>query len=573
MSPENLSLRTVNQYRTRDIFAYLGLRYYFANLCTRRDRWAIDVSAHLVSSNKDPSYFSSLHFKERLEDGSISHREIFIPGPNEAYAEAALLAECANYSEFKQSSSVFSYALTSRDDSKGMYAPYFAGLQERHRAISKACSGTVGQVVLYTDIKRFYPSISLEVARQAWRQACDKSKITANYRTLGDKLLSHHDKASKATPNNRGLLTGPMFSHLIANLVLRDLDEEMSASFPGRYFRYVDDVVLVGTKDQVAAGRELIESRLRTLGLELHGEGSGKDFQISTDAWMIGAEDFDDSISKGWMTLSRNVKQFLLTQPQYATYLSEAFISRDFRIPLPDYQVAVQDSGYKDRFNDSLKRHPWLLKTIYRDITPEKLIEAAESLRQNYADNLNGLLGFGCDIDGYQRKRLIPKIRYFAGRLLYLARKPDLISISRKLSEYPELYMLAEIMAAVATRDVSKLLPLGSNAVQSAAQVLSLDISPVECRIETWGKAELQGMAILRAHGIFLDGPDDDELNKFVLWGKDSKSLMHSKNSFMQELACLHGVSPTARHRSMLITAFGRGEELAFDATSPLETY
>lgn len=46
MRPQLLALRAANQYRTRDIMAYLGLRYYFANQCASRDRWAEEVSSH-----------------------------------------------------------------------------------------------------------------------------------------------------------------------------------------------------------------------------------------------------------------------------------------------------------------------------------------------------------------------------------------------------------------------------------------------------------------------------------------------------------------------------------------------
>lgn len=573
MNPEKLSLRTVNQYRTRDIVAYLGLRYYFANKCACRDRWAEDISTYLAHGKNPPAYFGSFHFKERLEDLTVLHREIFVPGPNEAYAEASLLAECGKHSAFKSSDHVYSYILASENETQGMYAPYFSGLQKRHRKISEACLESSNLVVLYTDIKRFYPSISAVAARNAWIKACDESQIKEKYRTLGLKLLSNHENVSNGLDKVKGVLTGPMFSHLIANLVLKNLDQEITETFPGKYFRYVDDVVFVGTMEQVEAGRALLKNRLQKLELELHDAGGDKDFHISAEEWLEGKDDFNDSASEGWMKFSRAVKQFLLTQPYAAGVLSEMFSSGEFRIPLPDYEVAVKDAGYREKFNDSLKRHPWLLKTIFREITPRNILASANSLRASYTARIHQLLSLGPDIKGYQRKRHIPKIRYFAGRLLYLGRKADLLTLSEKLLSYPELHMLAEVMMAVASRNATRIISLGSNATQSAAQVLKLDFSAVECHVERWGKVERQGLAILRAHGIHINGPADDELNQFVLWSKDGQSLMLSEDPFIQELSCLHGVSNGARHRTMLATAFGRREELAFDATTPLETY
>lgn len=55
MRPELLAVRAVNQYRRRDVIAYLGLRYYFANTCAITDKWAKDISSHLVLTKTSPT--------------------------------------------------------------------------------------------------------------------------------------------------------------------------------------------------------------------------------------------------------------------------------------------------------------------------------------------------------------------------------------------------------------------------------------------------------------------------------------------------------------------------------------
>ncbi|KOO84126.1 MULTISPECIES: hypothetical protein [Stenotrophomonas] len=177
MRPQLLALRATNQYRTRDIMAYLGLRYYFANLCAGRDRWAEEVSLHLVMSRSRSAYFHSLHFKDIRTDGQVGYRDIFLPGPNESFAEAALLAECSRHAAFRSPDFVFSYRLAEGEDSQGVYKPYFSGLQERHKKIAVVCKADAGQVVRYTDIKRFYPNISGELAIRAWLKACDVAQM------------------------------------------------------------------------------------------------------------------------------------------------------------------------------------------------------------------------------------------------------------------------------------------------------------------------------------------------------------------------------------------------------------
>lgn len=573
MKPQLLALRAVNQYRTRDIMAYLGLRYYFANQCARRDRWADEVSTHLVMSRSSGSYFQSLHFKDLRADGQVGHRDIFLPAPNESFAEAALLAECSKHAAFRSPDFVFSYRLAKGEDTLGVYKPYFFGLQERQQKIAVACKAATGQVVRYTDIKRFYPNISGDLAANAWRKACDAAQLDSRFRELGMKLLADHALAGQNAKHGKGLLTGPMFSHLIANLLLRDVDEAMSATFPDRYFRYVDDVVLVGSPTEVNAGRAQLAVLLGELRLELHDTDAGKDFELSADDWLIGEEDFCGNDSQGWMFFARDLKQFLISQASSRTTLAARFAEEGFRIPLPDYSVEVRDARYQDRFIDRLHRYPWLLRKIFRQATPRMLLLSAQILRVEYTKRLFQMLELGPQLNDYARKRAIPKIRYFAGRLLYLAKPEDLPVIADRLRQYPELAMLAEIVHAVGTRDVTRLLLMGSNAAQSAAQALKLAPGDITCQIESWDSAERQGLAILRANGIDVIGSANDELNRFALWQERGHGLMESGDSFIREMACLHGISDSPRHPGILETAFDRGEELAFDATTPIDTY
>jgi hypothetical protein len=567
-----LALRTVNQYRSRDILVYLGLRYYFSNQCARRDLWARDVASHLLLTRTKPVYFQSHHYKEKLPDGVIMHRDIYLPGANESYAEAALLAECEKHNAFKTHEFVFSYRLAGPGDTQGVYRSYFPGLQERHQKIAEACRGNPKFIVRYTDIKRFYPSISAETARNAWISACQESQLPTKYYDLGLKILADYSTTSVERSHGNGLLTGPMFSHLIANLVFRKIDEEMSSLFLGRYFRYVDDVVLVGTDIQITEGRELLSARLNELGLELHSPGNGKDFEISANAWMAGETDFEDGSSSGWMSFVRDLKHCLVFQPSSTSTLSVMLSDAGFRIPVPDYSVAVSDAGYQQRLTDSIHRHPWLLKTIFKRATPEHLLLTAKSLRYRYTKQLELLFEGGSEVTGYERKRVIPKIRYLAGRLMYLGRAEDLSKFSIALEAYPELHVLSETMSSVVSRDVTRLLDLGNNAVQSAAQVLKLEYSELQCGVSSWSAVKLQGLATLRANGFVVPGPSDDELNRLSLW-HEGDTLMKSKNIYIQELACLHGASTNPRHVSMLDTAFDRGEHLTFDAAIPLESY
>jgi len=232
MKPEMLAVRAVNQYRGRDIIAYLGLRYYLDNECSRKDVWSEGIASHLVQTRKSPVYFKSGHFKEVSKDGSIINRNMYLPGPNEIMAESYLLNYCSNQLAFQSSNCVYSYRFPGKSSNEGIFVNYFPGFRDRNKFIKEICNERPEDKtkILFTDIKKFYPSISYELALESWIKSCQNSHVPIKIRSLGEKILSDHKAFSDICQDSTGLLTGPMFSHLIANLVLSDLDKFMSAN-------------------------------------------------------------------------------------------------------------------------------------------------------------------------------------------------------------------------------------------------------------------------------------------------------------------------------------------------------
>jgi hypothetical protein len=572
MRPELLAVRAANQYRRRDVLAYLGLRYYLENHCAQGDIWARDVSTHLVSTRVSPVYFRSYHFKE-MDGDSVVHRSIFLPGPNEAIAETALLYECSKYPAFRSLPSVYSYRFPNLSSKEGMFQTYFPGFRERHKSIAEACSNLRGSIVRYTDIQNFYPNISKNLALKEWKSACDSSNISDTYRDLGEDLLAEHTKTAIAHDEGLGLLIGPMFSHLIANLILAKVDKIMFEIMGEKYWRYVDDIVLVGDVDQVNDGRELLSSILGDMGFLLHKEG--KDFEVDSETWLEGAQDFIASEGKAWNSLIANVKRFLIVKPDERIDLARAFSENEINIPLLDYSDVVLESSYLEKLSDWLARYSWSLKSV-RALTVQKIVEDAIRARQICHDKLNILLGKSPAIKGYARKRLIPKLRFYAGRLMFLATPDILSSVSSALVDYPELFLQSKVLNAIQSRDVSPLLKLGANAVQAAAQILRIQSSPVKCFLTSLGEVELQGIAILRLNGLSIDFKQDvigettnDLLNQFAL-GNNPGELMKSDDPFIKEIACLRGIEKPLRHELMLDTAFDRDEQLIFDIINQL---
>ena len=352
MRPELLAVRAINQYRRRDVLAYLGLRYYLENDCAKNDVWARDISTHLVKTQDSPIYYRSSHFKEMNENG-VGHRNIYLPGPNEILAESALLDDCSKELSFQSLECVYSYRFSDQSSKEGIFKNYFPGFQQRNKSIASICDslGSAGTKVLYTDIKKFYPSIRYELALDAWKSACKKSKISNQSNELGEKLLTQYAETARKHNEGLGILTGPMFSHLIANLILSKVDQQMTAYTQNRYWRYVDDFVLVGSPDQIRDSRKLLSSILNDIGFSLHDEV--KDFEVESNSWLETAKNTDNSKGKIWTNLVINIKRFLTTKPAELSFLKQAFLDKGINIPLIDYSSAVAESSFLESYKNA----------------------------------------------------------------------------------------------------------------------------------------------------------------------------------------------------------------------------
>lgn len=567
--PSALAVRALNQYRRRDVIAYLGLRYYLHNSSAQSEVWSRELTPKIVLTRSTRPYLNAHHFKEVGRDAAVKHRPMYLPGPNEALAEVALLDECSRRPEvFGNPDCVFSYHLAAEDDRSGAFAYYSKGLRARHVAITKVCDAEPESVVRYMDIKRFYPSINVELAERAWRSFSEAGNLPDTFRALGDQLIADYKASAPATES--GILTGPMFSHLIANLVLRDFDKAMEAKFPGRYFRYVDDITIVGGERILKDAETEISSRLGDLGLSLHGEDSPKSLRVPATTWLIGRDDFSDTRdSVSWMTLIGDLKRLLLRNPSLRQPIQEAFASNGIRIPVHDYSAAARERGYLKRVIE-LAPFSWF-RQASRAVTVDSLVSDAVTLRTRFEEELTEYLGSDPRAD-FEKKRLIPKLRFRAGRLAYLSKPETLEKFVESLNRYSELQFHAGVLKAIATREIDALLAMGTNTAQAAAQPLRA--ANARCKmLKPADEVAQQSLAVFILNGVAVDhqaptGPES-ELLRLARTGPDA-AMMRSSDAFIRELACLHGLSEP-RHALTLESAFDEDEHLAIDAVEQLQ--
>ena len=559
--PEIFASKAVHQYRTRDVFAYLALRYYFESDAAKLDRWAEDNAAQIVLASPKGRYLPVLHLKDIKEDGKPEHRPLFVPSPSEALVEALIICECAQAWKSERSPRLFSYEAQDRQSPGAYFETYMPGLRRRQSAIGASCKSNPNALVRYIDIKRFYPSITPRIAGNAWTNFCERHDLPELIRTLGRKLIKNH----AIETNDQSILTGPMFSHFLANLVLKDIDDA-APDLPAAYFRYVDDITLVGTEAQINESVQAISDRLGGIGFALHIGNAAKDFVVPATEWLASVSDFsDESGQESWRNLVGGIKQFLLLHAEQALELDDALKAQGFRFPLPDYSKAISERSAYQKVKRLGLWH-WLFRKAART-SIDSIIADGARLAKRYEAEAYSLLGQVAGDGTFHRKRNVSKLRYRLGRLIYLADTESLSRLQLATNGIKELRFHSAIIRAVVTRDCSEVIDLGANVAQATAQIFRAtgETSAFASPIST--DAEMQGLAVFLLNGVSVEGEvrtDQNPLVKIAYRGID-RDLMMQPRGFVQELACLHGLGEP-RHANVMKTAFDLDQDITLDA-------
>jgi hypothetical protein len=456
-------------------------------------------------------------------------------------------------------------------DREGVFERYMIGLRARDRGVEAACHDHPNGVVQYMDIRRFYPTITSDVARRVWRTSAERAHLPERYRDLGEKLLDDHRRMAQGQDGE--ILTGPIFSHLIGNLALREIDATLASKTGGKYFRYVDDIIIVGEQHAVAEATHVLRRSLGAIGLAVHDGPSLKNHVVSTATWLAHRNDFRDRDRTSWRALIGNLKRFLLLRPDKLDELHAACHDHDLRVPIRDYSAAIKEAGFLARVVD-LARLQWFRQRS-RSMRIQDILTQASVLREKYEAEFRALIEQTAGLDLFERKQQMPRLRYRAARLVYLGKADVLASLANLASTVPELHFHAKVMDAVATGNIDGVLGLGTNAAQATAQALRAGSRrAITTQREFAGPAK-EALAIFQLNGVPVDKPNAaamevTELMRFAISGAD-RDLMTSTDPFMRELACLHGLKGSPRHVDMLDTVFDRAEDLAWDAIELLQ--
>ena len=549
-----LALRALNDSRKVDPLAYLSLRYTLASVTSLKNVWARTTAPEIVRRRPGPGFLESKLFKQLDQDGDPEFRDVVRSGGPEALAEVALLDACSKAGKaFQPADEVYSYHFAKRSSVEGAFIPYFELFSARQAKIGEVCEKRPKDWVLYADIKQFYPSITQTRAFKAWERACDESKLSSDWREFGRLLLNRQFSLKK------GLLVGPSFSHLIANLVLRDLDREMAKEFPGRYFRYVDDFAFIVPPDRKQETTSFLRAHLKPLGLRLHPK---KIHWMGAAKWRQNAPyqfagDYDDEPigDEDWMHFIDHVKCYLMARPKMRDRVRTVFLEAGLRVPLPRYTAETMSKSYTDRFSIRLASQHFTEKI--EKLSPKELVKEGLRLREAYAKQFDFAWERFTSSKGPIRKWKLSKVRYLVGRMLLIGSLDQVKVILGMISAEPEVAEYTAMLAALLTGNAEELLRFGWKVAASAGQALAAASIPASCKPVEWTEVQVEAYTALLLAGVAVDVKLPKRLKgnlriETVAGGRPTKAWAEMPYSFYREMSALMGKGRIENHRVLL---------------------
>jgi len=483
--------------------------------------------------------------------------------PFASLAEAVLLKKISQDVAFKGHPSVYSYLWPKDRHSGRNYEHFIDGYHERNRRIRQQLSLQPESVAVVMDIRSCYPSIRQSLARRVFTERLDRSSLDRRVRDVALAAVSNILAASQ----DSGIPIGPELSHLLADLVLREVDTRMYAKFTVNYFRYVDDIVVVCHPDNIEAVISETSEHLARHDLSLN---SDKVDHVSVHDWNRYGPNEIEVDEYSFEALIFRLKTYLATKPARMPELSDAFKEAGICIPL---DRALENSARLSFRNFLIGAwdDTWtVLKAALSD-TPDYLVRYAQEVKRRAKQNIQSLSA--TDLDGPTLRRWkSQRVRRSANQLLYLCPASEFTDILDQLESWTELHETTTVMQSLGSGKVDALLDLPGPAVAAFASIGRLQGIP-EPRIRKGqlSATQIESIAQLMVYGMCsaeVDTDSDEQTRAYLRFCASApiSSRELTDFSYADEIRCLQLNVAGKPLPELMNTRYSDEEALTFEA-------
>ena len=561
-----LAIRALNYWRPRYLPTYIGIRAIAAAKIVSRDSaWVQHAIIRKSVTGSLGVYHNFRLFKSVDEKRRYQYRDCSASNPLTALAEAWWLDQLSSLSGFKNHPCVYSYRWPVKEEATGSYQHYSHGFNLRNRRIREFLQNDPTLITYVFDIKDFYPSVSRKFVRQKFFENMSLAQVSHD-KQQAIRQIAEHYLSIKPDGKDAGIAIGPSPSHLFGNLMLTDLDQAMQARYGQRYFRYVDDLIVIASRHEEDTIRRTLETHLEPHKLRLH---SDKEDALAAHEWLTHECRFDQPTWDGsFEGIKTRVMLFFALKKDLQIDLGKRL--KDIGISLPFRQLHAQSKSWRIILYWLRHRPAWVGKAVFE--TPRSLVASLLSLRTQmwHELELHLMRGNHDHESPTVRKWAFQKIRYFANRLIYLIPRTDYARLASILPDDPALYETKAVLETLADNDLTRLLMLPGSAA-SAVGSLSLEhetVAPLEyASVRNFSAPAYDTLVSLAVYGLFNlpnQRPNPDLLS--LMCGQISSKRILADHSFEDELDSLLLNHEKGSIQKLISSRYDDREDINLDA-------
>ncbi len=253
--------RALKYWRSEFGPTYVGLQHLIAN------SKGIDLNTLVLDAARarDPHTHHVYHsYKGANARGTLLYRQCIASGAMTALLESAILTQLSQQAAFAKAKYVYSHRWAP-PTSDGMFCHFMSGYRQRHASVAQALATETGLVAIVADLSNCYGNIELEASRKIFQ-----GRVLASQLSKSEKELALWFTSSLAGFSNPPV--GAPIGHVLSQLWLEKLDRLLERRHPGRYARYVDDLVIVCPRQEARHALTCLDDDLRRLGLQRNDE-------------------------------------------------------------------------------------------------------------------------------------------------------------------------------------------------------------------------------------------------------------------------------------------------------------
>ncbi|MDP3496070.1 MAG: RNA-directed DNA polymerase [Candidatus Nitrotoga sp.] len=496
---QTLLIRALNSTRQSYFPSYVGLRLigdqlppgeneYLQQLIRRRliagDTWRF---------KKFDLYKGSMQSRQGVEH---VYRDCLAPSPLTAIAESLVLALLASNPVFAVSPRAYSYRWPLSDRSGASYEFFAEGYKQRNTEISTALD-TPNQIAVITDIKSLYPSASNEQVESALKSLLDKSD--KQFRSSGDAILGFYSQLLIAGGN--GIPIGPVSSHVLGHLILQDVDRELTSKYGERYFRYVDDMVVVCHEDEESIVKRDIQHCIEQHGFLLNID---KTVVINGTEWHKNLLRSDVSDEDSFRSFSSDMTVYLAFHPDRADSLKKMLAEKGLSIPVGRLLALSSYSRFRYFLGRRKARSGLTHAFGLLFSTNEYFLQRGLHLKSMYERSLSALVDEPVEASPNLRRWQVQRARRVMNSLFYLRRFGEW-DIQRGIFDVlPELVKQRALAEALSSGIVNPILPFYGRGPAAFSELWAEhghSSATLLAPKTNLNRAEIDGLITLRLYG------------------------------------------------------------------------